>query len=196
MKRREIYLTIGCATSLVLSVIAIFVSVYRTDDLGFDYQGVLVGILALLVTALIGWNIYNLIDIDKIRKEMNERKGDVMRVADYSSKNSSKIMATSEYANWMIYHYLLLKTDPLGLEYRLLHSGIMCLYHTSKYGDMETCNSVIKGLLENIGHPEEITLPVRDRNILIDVLSSTENKEKIQGFTELVGRVSRIKLRS
>lgn len=27
-------------------------------------------------------------------------------------------MAVSENTNWMIYHYLLLEKDPLGLEYR------------------------------------------------------------------------------
>ena len=31
--------------------------------LDFDYNGVIVGVLSLLVTVLIGWNVYSLIDL-------------------------------------------------------------------------------------------------------------------------------------
>lgn len=34
-------------------------------NLGFDYMGVIVAVLAILVTTLIGWNIYNVISIKK-----------------------------------------------------------------------------------------------------------------------------------
>ena len=37
-----------------------------------------------------------------------------------------KNMAVSENTNWMIYHYLLLEKDPLGLEYRFLYHGVAC----------------------------------------------------------------------
>ena len=38
----------------------------------FDYYGVIVGILSLLVTALIGWNIYTAIDIKNSVKKLEE----------------------------------------------------------------------------------------------------------------------------
>ncbi len=53
------------ALSLILSVIAFVFSIislgvacYRTDNLGFDYLGVIVGILAILVTILMAWQLY------------------------------------------------------------------------------------------------------------------------------------------
>lgn len=65
--------------SLLLSVIAVCVAVWRSPELGFDYQGVLVGVLSLLVTVLIGWQICNFMyinkkvsSIDKIAKEVTK----------------------------------------------------------------------------------------------------------------------------
>ena len=62
--------------AMTIAIIATCIAAYRTPELGFDYQGVIVGILSLLVTVLIGWNIYTFIDIkgtsqkiDKFRAE-------------------------------------------------------------------------------------------------------------------------------
>lgn len=38
--------------------IAVCVAAWRSPELSFDYQGVVVGVLSLLVTVLIGWQIY------------------------------------------------------------------------------------------------------------------------------------------
>jgi hypothetical protein len=60
--------------AIVLSIIAICRSFYRTVDLGFDYMGVIVGVLAILLTCLVAWNIYSAIDankkIDDMRNEL------------------------------------------------------------------------------------------------------------------------------
>ena len=53
--------------TLIISVITLCLTNPNYSDLGLDYQGVIVGVLSLLVTALIGWNIYTTIDLkDKI----------------------------------------------------------------------------------------------------------------------------------
>lgn len=61
---------------LSISVIASVIAICRTHprvELGFDYIGLIVGILALLVTMLIGWQIWNLIDFDKrVKNKINE----------------------------------------------------------------------------------------------------------------------------
>ena len=49
--------------SLILSIISLCNSHPRTD--GLDYIGVIVGILSLLVTILIGWQITNYFMIEK-----------------------------------------------------------------------------------------------------------------------------------
>lgn len=69
------------AIALVLSIIAICGLYYRTTDLGIDYIGIIVGILAILVTCLVAWNIYSAIDankkIDEMRNELNAIKSSI-----------------------------------------------------------------------------------------------------------------------
>ena len=55
--RKEYSIWIVSIVSLLLSVIAVCVAVWRSPELDFDYQGVLVGVLSLLVTVLVGLNI-------------------------------------------------------------------------------------------------------------------------------------------
>ena len=50
--------------SLLLSIISTCVAVWRSPELGFDYQGVITGVLSLLVTVLIGWQIYNYVYVN------------------------------------------------------------------------------------------------------------------------------------
>lgn len=67
MKGFDKHLTISWI-ALALSTMAIIVSLvvaFPRQDLGFDYLGFIVGILALLVTVLIGWDIYKAVSIEK-----------------------------------------------------------------------------------------------------------------------------------
>lgn len=60
--------------SLLLSVVAVCVAVWRSPELSFDYQGVIVGVLSLLVTVLIGWQICYFVFIRKeINKEVDKK---------------------------------------------------------------------------------------------------------------------------
>ena len=61
--------------ALIFSIAALCMT--HPNQLGFDYIGAIVGILALLVTVLIGWNIYQLVDVKGIRKDFEAYKEDV-----------------------------------------------------------------------------------------------------------------------
>ena len=67
---------------LLFSLLASVIAICRTHprvELEFDYIGLIVGILALLVTMLIGWQIYNAMNLDRkvsdIKKEYDGLKG-------------------------------------------------------------------------------------------------------------------------
>ena len=53
--------------AIICSGVAICVSLPSVPELGIDYIGVIVGILSLLVTMLIGWQIWNVTNYLKIR---------------------------------------------------------------------------------------------------------------------------------
>lgn len=69
-KYRNIVILILSVISTLISIIAICRVCPNTSELGLDYQGIIVGILALLVTALIGWQIYISINVKEELKEI------------------------------------------------------------------------------------------------------------------------------
>ncbi len=64
MEKGNINIFVSCV-SLIVSVLAVCIAAYRTPALSFDYQGVLVGTLSLLVTVLIGWQVINYFMVEK-----------------------------------------------------------------------------------------------------------------------------------
>lgn len=172
--------------SVVISIIAICFSLYRTPMLNFDYMGALVGILSILTTILIGWQIYTFIDIKR-------HSQDLQKISTGASLEIQRSMAVSENANWEIYHYLLLNKDPLGLDYRFIYHGIACLYHTSLLGDITTCNIIVKSILECIINPESITITKSSKSNILKLISSIKQTEKIEGYLELINKVAMIK---
>lgn len=60
--------------ALFLSIIAISISYFRPQELKLDAFNSIVAILSLLVTTLLGWQIFQVINIDKIRKEISLEK--------------------------------------------------------------------------------------------------------------------------
>lgn len=71
-------LTNGVCWSIIFSLAAIIMSIVAVANkcprfnLEFDYLGLLVGILSLLVTALLGWNIYQVIDLKRAKQEIKD----------------------------------------------------------------------------------------------------------------------------
>lgn len=124
-------------------------------ELGFDYQGVLVGVLSLLVTILIGWNIYTIIDI----------KTQEIRLMKYQLEHHSWYKKHGCFWKHQLddISLFIIRKDPLGLEYRFLYHGVACLFHTSQFSDITTCNVVVKGLLECIANPKSITITKMER---------------------------------
>lgn len=72
-----------CCYALMLSGCAFVFSLFTlcrclprvlsNQALDFDYIGVIVGILSVLITILVGWNVFSVIDLKNTAKKMEER---------------------------------------------------------------------------------------------------------------------------
>lgn len=77
MKKEHIHMGISFI-AIIFSITAICIAYTHTKPLNWDIAGVLVSILSMLVTVLIGWQIYNVITIDnRMKSIMNERLVDL-----------------------------------------------------------------------------------------------------------------------
>lgn len=68
--------------AVILSIVAICNTYPRQIELGLDYQGWITGVLALLVTALIGLNIFSLVDFKNKEKEIYANTAPTKRPED------------------------------------------------------------------------------------------------------------------
>ena len=75
--------------AIICSVVAICVSLPSAPELGIDYIGVIVGILSLLVTMLIGWQIWNAMTIEKkISDEVKKVKDSISKEIENMRNNN------------------------------------------------------------------------------------------------------------
>ncbi len=86
MKKDSIfYWKIATVISFLIAILSLCLVWLRVEPIEFEMLGIFATILTGLVTLLIGWNIYNIIDIKRIRKDVKkERK-------KYKLENFSKL---------------------------------------------------------------------------------------------------------
>lgn len=85
----SIFLSIG---ALIISVIAIGICAPRYKELGFDYTGIIVTVLSLLITILITWQIYITLTLDnRVKQYISDRirstKADIYQDIDTKIKD-------------------------------------------------------------------------------------------------------------
>lgn len=109
--------------SLLLSVIAVCVAVWRSPELSFDYQGVLVGVLSLLVTILVGFQIYNSIDVNRKMAEIEKVSRDTARIESSKSIHATKsCMHTREGIESYNNHFVTIAIDEFMIA---LQEGVL-----------------------------------------------------------------------
>ena len=73
MKTRDSLSYSALIICVIISVTSLVMVSPRNNNLGFDYIGVIIGLLSLIVTILIGWQIYSTINIKTlISKEVTD----------------------------------------------------------------------------------------------------------------------------
>ena len=105
MKTKIISVLIS-SLAIIYSIVALCLVVPRSRELSFDYIGVIVGILSLLVTVLIGWNIATALNLkeewaqfkkasDDNRKEMEDL------MTTHSNRIDEDMNRSSAYADYL-----------------------------------------------------------------------------------------------
>ncbi len=84
--------------AILLSLIAIGVNLPVVGELNFDYYGAIVGVLSFLITILMGYQIYTVINVKEELKEMS-----AFRMAIDTKLEEQKNAITSEYKQELEY---------------------------------------------------------------------------------------------
>lgn len=169
-------LTNGVCWSIIFSIAAIIMSIaaladthprtlYSDDNktiiLGFDYIGVIVAILALLVTFLVAWQIYNSIDSKDRIKEV-ERKVHKLLYA-----NLSHVFYVQGEAEHKRQNY----DSALSYYFR----GVDCAYKGSLDNEV---NQIIKSIYKLLKNTPTIRISIADSDSYCEIVSSLNHMHK------------------
>lgn len=147
--------------AIVISIIAVCFAAYRSPDLNFDYQGVLVGILSLLVTMLIGWQIYSMIDA---KNTVIGMKGDISNIATASDQQAARLgsMVHNSFAEFY--------RDKDDYVYEYFYNSLLTLKFSMMLEDIGACNAIVRVLNEHF----PVNKPIRNfqKAMLLSVMNS------------------------
>lgn len=170
MNKKEFFVVWISLTALLLAVIAICIAVWRSPELSFDYQGVITGVLSLLVTVLIGWNIYALYDYKQaynhIKKDHEQIKVDM--------KKSFDLLSLKLYSS--IFEQLARDGKYDFLYYQL---GLLSVMYCVKLDDFQKISIYMNSMCHTIA---DIKLKDYEKNILVGILYKIPDSDKIPKY--------------
>lgn len=184
--------------AIVLSIVAICVSCPRSD-MSFDYLGLITGVLGVLVTVLVGWNIYMIIDFkqekEKLQQYFDEQKKEVCSVGNdviVTFKNQISQSALLEKNIADVYSQLmgLNKTVPLSFYY-LFHL-LGAIVSASQAENYDACNIWLTEIQRTLTSPDQIVMPVSCKKHLIEALMQIHKSDSIHGLDEVVNLIAQI----
>lgn len=167
-----------CAISLAISIVTLCISEPRAE-MSFDYLGFLVGILSLLVTVLIGWNIYCLVDIRRMKSEIQAIRIDYLSAINQNKADVCHIAGDIFYRN-------LVGDKPYSDSYYLIYYRISEVLYYSRIGEFGMCSAVIKSIIEIYGRWHDVKFSKAQKQNLWQILAAVLNQEKIPNYPQLV----------
>lgn len=178
MEKCKYWILTGVLVSLALSVLAVCIAAYRTPELSFDYLGVIVGILALLVTVLIGWNIYVVMDVKGINEKMKNLEDNIKFESDknlYLNNNSTA----------SIYYDIMFKGhETVRIEYNFIQTELYAIFYASKIKNFDAANAETKILID-CAKNAKLKISNREHDRLFEIFDKIKEKENIKRINEL-----------
>lgn len=142
---------------------------------------------SITVTALITWQIFVLIDIRKIRKEVDTKKQMV-------NTESERNMFISAMALSDFYYSLLIDEPVKDKEYKYLNYRISALLHASRIDDYHSCNVIVEAILQSVV-TDKLSLSTYRKKLLTDLMQEVKQPSNIQNFQTLLRLVLNIRVK-
>lgn len=165
--------------SVAVSIAALCIALPRAHVLDVDYLGLLVGILALLVTVLIGWNIYSVMDIKRIQADVQN-----IQLDTYAKIQQTSAIVSHSLSDF--YYRLLVGAKPLGDDFNFVYYRVSEIYHLSLVGDYKFCEALISSLIEVFPDPKQRKFRKEQMKNLWSLVSRIQGQHQIPNFSDLM----------
>lgn len=174
------YIVLLCVT-LIISVASLSLSLCRIEPVTLDWLGILVGVLALLTSVLLGWQVFSIINLRGMEGQLKKleeisRKGDSQAIGKaydgiatlYITSLPDRSKTTDELINDHLYGYLLFTALAMAMQ--------------SEAGNYEYCESIIGHLLKM--EQDKIKISTGQRNNIFDIAVKISGQSKISNFQD------------
>lgn len=158
---KKYWTTIISLAALALSVYAAFVCDKRIEA---DWMGVLVGVLALLTSVLLGWQIFSLFNINSIKKDVEDIKKNTTMImennlVEFHSSMALYISSHEDYQN----------NNQLAHKY--IMNRLYMIIHLYNVKDYNRCESQITTLLTTLKGEQVSPIPKEYKEVLMPLIS-------------------------
>lgn len=174
--------------ALIGAGVAIAVAAPRTQDLSFDYYGVIVGILSLLVTAVVGWNIYTIIDLKEIKQDLSVYR------QEYNLKESQN-NAQHYDAISNVFYALSRGEKPLSYFEQCIYNRVNAIFYAYQSGRLELCDAYMRMILELIPSPDKIEVSEVVKTSMVKLLALITPSKQIPLYKDVYRKIENLKVR-
>lgn len=184
------------AINAISCIILLCVICPRIENLGFDYIGVIVAILALLITLLIGWNIWSLIDIKDIRKEFDTLHSEFQGQINYLHNKTDYDNAFMFGRTAQMMACSLTELGKEDMKMQMLCSAITSVKVFANLSSEKEYNSILGTTIEAMKATDEILLTESDIEELLIMIGEIKQRESIPLMDDLVLAIRNCKMRN
>lgn len=186
---------IASVLSLGLSALAICRCYYSADFLELDYIGVIVGILAILVTCLVGWNIYTVIDLNtKVKNIQDEQSNFIISLDDRVNSISKRVFYTQAgiHQTAASFEEQILNPRKDNISTRIIIDMIATIDLLSKADKYEEANIELEYYASTIAENANAIKNGFDRGLsngILGMLYDIPNRNKLSSFKKFEKQV-------
>lgn len=186
------YVFIIAVIAIIVSITSLVITLCRMDPITIDWMGILVGVLGLLTSVLLGWQVFSIINLRGMEgklKDLEEisRKGDseaigkaydgiaTLYITSLPDENKTKEEIISNH----IYGYLLFTA--------------LAMLTKSEAGNYGYCEATIGHLLKM--NVDQLSINEGQRDNLFEIALKIPYKEQLKNYPDYLKWISNLRVK-
>lgn len=177
----------------VTSILSLCRTFYSADNIGIDYSGILIGILSVLVTTLIGWQLYSFVGFSKQERNNEIKINRLLNILRNESENDKRgeYLHSDDLAE--IYRLILKFGSEVDAEYAYIRHKLNGAYYCSRIGELEQCDNSLLSVITFIQYKHPEVKHSRKDNLL-RILMRISSEDRIENHTKALEAVACLKV--
>lgn len=202
MKKQEhFWLWVAIAIIAIFCIITTFIyhpRLIEVDNLHFDYIGALVGVLTIIVTILVCWQINQTLASRRDVLRASQKSIHAFREFQQEMLNKERMhevdFAKLEKSVSVIYRNQLFKEESIALLSNFLIISLNALKHSANLGEEHLCDYVCMDIIDCLKEGKTNRVSHLHVDNIKQLLTDIPNKNKLYYFPEVKEEINKVLL--